>query len=62
MGYWTEFPQIPTDVEEPLAFNLINSEFRSCNLFRNATVPNKSGIDQLCKFGSELFSTTTSLE
>jgi len=45
-----------------LHYNLLRSELRSCNPFRNASVPNKGEIDQFRKFGQKLVVMAMSFE
>ena len=39
------------NVEESLSVNLLKFEMLSCNLFRNAIMPNKGWVGQIQKFG-----------
>jgi len=35
------------NIKESLPFNVLKSELRSCNTFRNASVPNEGGVGQI---------------
>jgi len=42
------------NVDKSLPFNLLESELRSCNQFRNASMPNECGVGEFHKFGYKI--------
>jgi len=53
-SYWTIFAKFLHIVEKSLSFHVLKSELRSCNLLRNASVPNEGGDGQVIKFGLKI--------